>query len=213
MESLKQVLFACPKRINLWTFWFRNDNWTAVWFVFFFFSCWASIGSFPTGPDVEKEPARKTAPSSPMSILVGSGKRFRTGFRFSLGRVTQAGLARGEHFRERGRRSFGFAGFPSGAQVVYLKFHSVMDDWTTFSQTPIHAVFIDAAHDYGSVKSDLERALALPGVHTIAAWHQREQEALSACPHSSRNRWMSSNQRLINAQLTSTKTSTFGVFF
>ncbi|CAJ1398117.1 unnamed protein product [Effrenium voratum] len=51
--------------------------------------------------------------------------------------------------------------------VVYLKFHSVMDDWTTFSQTPIHAVFIDAAHDYGSVKSDLERALALPGVHTI----------------------------------------------
>lgn len=51
--------------------------------------------------------------------------------------------------------------------VVYMKFHSVMDDWALFSQTPIHAVFIDAAHDYGSVRSDLERALALPHVRTI----------------------------------------------
>ncbi|CAE7774296.1 unnamed protein product, partial [Symbiodinium pilosum] len=51
--------------------------------------------------------------------------------------------------------------------IVYLKFHSVMDDWSLFAQTPIHAVFIDAAHDYGSVRSDLERTLALPHVHTI----------------------------------------------
>lgn len=47
---------------------------------------------------------------------------------------------------------------------VYLKFHSVLDDWSIFAQTKIHVVFIDAAHDYASVKSDLERALALPHV-------------------------------------------------
>lgn len=47
---------------------------------------------------------------------------------------------------------------------VYLKFHSVLDDWSIFAQTKIHVVFIDAAHDYASVKSDLEKALALPHV-------------------------------------------------
>ena len=43
-----------------------------------------------------------------------------------------------------------------------MRFHSVLDDWSLFSSTQIHVVFIDAAHDYASVRSDLERALALP---------------------------------------------------
>lgn len=45
---------------------------------------------------------------------------------------------------------------------VYLQFHSVLDDWNLFGHNKIHVVFIDAAHDYASVKSDLDRALALP---------------------------------------------------
>eukprot|EP00913_Durusdinium_trenchii_P002823 g2614.t1 len=53
------------------------------------------------------------------------------------------------------------------ANVVYLRFHSVLDDWTTFASTRISAVFIDAAHDYASVRHDLDRALALPEVHSI----------------------------------------------
>ncbi|CAE7333635.1 unnamed protein product [Symbiodinium natans] len=72
--------------------------------------------------------------------------------------------------------------------VVYLKFHSVMDDWGLFSNTPIHAVFIDAAHDYGSVRSDLQRTLALPHVRTIvlddygttAGVHRAVDEAVAA---------------------------------
>lgn len=51
--------------------------------------------------------------------------------------------------------------------VVYLQFHSVLDDWNLFGHNKIHVVFIDAAHDYASVKSDLDRALALPYVHSI----------------------------------------------
>lgn len=53
---------------------------------------------------------------------------------------------------------------------MYLRFHSVLEDWSLFSESRIHVVFIDAAHDYASVKSDLDRALALPHVHTIATW-------------------------------------------
>eukprot|EP00434_Breviolum_minutum_P035200 symbB.v1.2.031151.t1/scaffold3584.1/size53777/7 len=51
--------------------------------------------------------------------------------------------------------------------VVYLKFHSILDDWSLFAESRIHVVFIDAAHDYYSVRSDLDRALALPHVHSI----------------------------------------------
>ena len=51
---------------------------------------------------------------------------------------------------------------PWNNSQVYLQFHSVLDDWNLFGHNKIHVVFIDAAHDYASVKSDLDRALALP---------------------------------------------------
>lgn len=51
--------------------------------------------------------------------------------------------------------------------IVHLNLHTVMDDWGVFSHSKISAVFIDAAHDYHSVRSDIERTLALPLVHTI----------------------------------------------
>lgn len=53
------------------------------------------------------------------------------------------------------------------ANVLHLRFHTVLDDWSLFSQSRFSAVFIDAAHDYASVKNDLEQALMLPHVQTI----------------------------------------------
>jgi len=53
------------------------------------------------------------------------------------------------------------------SNIVHLNFHTVLDDWGVFSRGRISAVFVDAAHDYHSVRSDIERALALPLVHTI----------------------------------------------
>jgi hypothetical protein len=51
--------------------------------------------------------------------------------------------------------------------IVHLHLHTVLDDWAVFSRSRISAVFIDAAHDYHSVRSDIERTLDLPNVHTI----------------------------------------------
>jgi len=51
--------------------------------------------------------------------------------------------------------------------VVHLRFHTVLDDWGMLSRGRIGVVFIDAAHDYHSVRSDIERALAIPTVHTL----------------------------------------------
>lgn len=53
------------------------------------------------------------------------------------------------------------------SNIVHLHLHTVLDDWGLFSRSRISAVFVDAAHDYHSVRSDIERALALPLVHTI----------------------------------------------
>lgn len=53
------------------------------------------------------------------------------------------------------------------SNIVHLHLHTVLDDWGVFSRSRISAVFVDAAHDYHSVRSDVERALALPHVHTI----------------------------------------------
>lgn len=51
--------------------------------------------------------------------------------------------------------------------VVHLRFHTVLDDWGMLARGRIGVVFIDAAHDYHSVRSDIERALAIPTVHTL----------------------------------------------
>jgi len=51
--------------------------------------------------------------------------------------------------------------------IVHLHLHTVLDDWAVLARGRISAVFVDAAHDYHSVKSDLQRALALPAVRTI----------------------------------------------
>jgi hypothetical protein len=51
--------------------------------------------------------------------------------------------------------------------IVHLHLHTVLDDWAVFARSRISAVFIDAAHDYHSVRSDIERTLDLPRVHTI----------------------------------------------
>eukprot|EP00747_Dinoflagellata_sp_TGD_P201935 gnl/TRDRNA2_/TRDRNA2_75420_c0_seq1.p1 gnl/TRDRNA2_/TRDRNA2_75420_c0~~gnl/TRDRNA2_/TRDRNA2_75420_c0_seq1.p1 ORF type:complete len:343 (-),score=70.82 gnl/TRDRNA2_/TRDRNA2_75420_c0_seq1:95-1123(-) len=53
------------------------------------------------------------------------------------------------------------------SNIVHLNLHTVLDSWDVFSKSRIGVVFIDAAHDYHSVKSDIERALELPLVHTL----------------------------------------------
>mmetsp|Transcript_112064 Transcript_112064/g.327776 ORF Transcript_112064/g.327776 Transcript_112064/m.327776 type:complete len:374 (-) Transcript_112064:145-1266(-) len=53
------------------------------------------------------------------------------------------------------------------SNIVHLHFHTVLDDWAVFSRGRIGVVFIDAAHDYHSVRSDIERAVAIPTVHTL----------------------------------------------
>lgn len=53
------------------------------------------------------------------------------------------------------------------SNIVHLKFHTVLDDWSLFSRGRIGVAFIDAAHDYHSVKSDIVRSVAMPTVHTL----------------------------------------------
>jgi hypothetical protein len=53
------------------------------------------------------------------------------------------------------------------SNIVHLNLHTVLDDWGIFSRSRISVVFIDAAHDFNSVRSDIVRALALPNVHTL----------------------------------------------
>lgn len=53
------------------------------------------------------------------------------------------------------------------SNIVYLNLHTTLDDWAVFVQNRIGVVFIDAAHDYHSVATDIARALAIPSVHTL----------------------------------------------
>lgn len=53
------------------------------------------------------------------------------------------------------------------SNIVHLNFHTVMDSWSVFSRSRIGVAFIDAAHDYHSVRNDIEQAVAIPTVHTL----------------------------------------------
>eukprot|EP00746_Dinoflagellata_sp_MGD_P167152 gnl/MRDRNA2_/MRDRNA2_97549_c0_seq1.p1 gnl/MRDRNA2_/MRDRNA2_97549_c0~~gnl/MRDRNA2_/MRDRNA2_97549_c0_seq1.p1 ORF type:complete len:281 (+),score=54.86 gnl/MRDRNA2_/MRDRNA2_97549_c0_seq1:90-845(+) len=51
--------------------------------------------------------------------------------------------------------------------IVYLKFHTLDDDWALFSANLIHVVVLDASHDYGSVRLDIDNVLKIPTVGLI----------------------------------------------
>mmetsp|Transcript_46933 Transcript_46933/g.106522 ORF Transcript_46933/g.106522 Transcript_46933/m.106522 type:complete len:136 (-) Transcript_46933:23-430(-) len=51
--------------------------------------------------------------------------------------------------------------------ILYLKFHTIDDDWALFATNTIHAVFLDASHDYDTVRLDIENSLKLTTVGLI----------------------------------------------
>mmetsp|Transcript_78103 Transcript_78103/g.162206 ORF Transcript_78103/g.162206 Transcript_78103/m.162206 type:complete len:242 (-) Transcript_78103:373-1098(-) len=53
------------------------------------------------------------------------------------------------------------------SNVLYLKFHTLDDDWSLFSMNNIHVVFLDASHDYETVVMDIENSLRIPSVSLI----------------------------------------------
>lgn len=51
--------------------------------------------------------------------------------------------------------------------ILYLKFHTLDDDWGIFSLNTVHVVFLDASHDFETVMLDIENCLKLPTVSLI----------------------------------------------
>jgi len=51
--------------------------------------------------------------------------------------------------------------------IVFLRFHTVEDDWGLFALNKIHVVLLDASHDYATVKLDVENSLSLSTVSLI----------------------------------------------
>jgi len=51
--------------------------------------------------------------------------------------------------------------------IIFLKFHTVEDDWGLFALNKIHVILLDASHDYATVKLDVEHSLSLSTVSLI----------------------------------------------
>merc|ERR1719174_1302606 len=67
---------------------------------------------------------------------------------------------------------------------MYLKFHSLENDWSLFAFNTIHAVFLDASHDLEAVAMDIENCLKMPSVSLIIFDDYGAEEGVRIAVHS-----------------------------
>jgi len=67
--------------------------------------------------------------------------------------------------------------------ILYLRFHTLDDDWGIFSLNTIHVVFLDASHDYETVLQDIDNCLRLSTVSLIIFDDYGAEQGVRAAVH------------------------------